>query len=85
MGRSSRTRERSWYWEVIADNQIVGGGRADTQTPAARDASNAAGRAKPALIIAGMGKQLPPPGVEKSQVGNFDTGLLVASGVPNWL
>jgi hypothetical protein len=52
-------RERSWYWEVIADNQIVGGGRADTQTPAARDASNAAGRAKPALYKHGWVSSYP--------------------------
>jgi hypothetical protein len=35
-----------WYWEVIADTGIVGAGLADTQTAAARDASNAARKAK---------------------------------------
>ena len=48
IGRSLPTT-RLWAGEVLI-----------YQTPAARDASNAAGKAKPALIIARMGTRLPP-------------------------
>jgi hypothetical protein len=44
--RILHSSDDGWYWEVIADTKIVGAGLADTQTAAARDANNAARKAK---------------------------------------